>query len=67
MNILNLKNKYTFTLSENLKALFDIVSQVNSNILVGNSIQKILTLFTATLLTENKTFSTENHLVFWLD
>ena len=34
MNILNPKNKYTFTLSDNLKALFGIVSQVNSNILV---------------------------------
>ena len=33
-NILNPKNKYTFTLSPNLKALFGIVSQVNSNILV---------------------------------
>ena len=34
MNILNPKNKYTFTVSDNLKALFGIVSQVNSNILV---------------------------------
>ena len=34
MNILNPKNKYTFTLSDNLKALFGVVSQVNSNILV---------------------------------
>ena len=34
MNILNPKNKYTFTLSANLKALFGVVSQVNSNILV---------------------------------
>ena len=34
MNILNPKNKYTLTLSDNLKALFGIVSQVNSNILV---------------------------------
>ena len=34
MNILNPKSKYTFTLSDNLKALFGIVSQVNSNILV---------------------------------
>ena len=34
MNILNPKSKYTFTLSANLKALFGIVSQVNSNILV---------------------------------
>ena len=32
MNILNPKNKYTFTLSANLKALFGIVSQVNSYI-----------------------------------
>ena len=28
MNILNPKNKYTFTLSANLKALFGVVSQV---------------------------------------
>ena len=34
MNILNPKNKYTFTLPDNLKALFGVVSQVNSNILV---------------------------------
>ena len=34
MNILNPKNKYTFTLSDSLKALFGVVSQVNSNILV---------------------------------
>ena len=34
MNILNPKNKYTFTLSDNLKALCGVVSQVNSNILV---------------------------------
>ena len=34
MNILNPKNKYTFTLSNNLKALFGVVSQVNANILV---------------------------------
>ena len=34
MNILNPKSKNTFTLSANLKALFGVVSQVNSNILV---------------------------------
>ena len=34
VNILNPKNKYTFTLSNNLKALFGVVAQVNSNILV---------------------------------
>ena len=34
MNILNPKSKYTFTLSDNLKALFGIVSQVNSIFLV---------------------------------
>ena len=34
MNILNPKNKYSFTLSNNLKELFGVVSQVNSNILV---------------------------------
>ena len=34
MNILNPKNKYTFTLLDNLKALFGVVSQVNSNTLV---------------------------------
>ena len=34
MNILNPKNKYTFILSDNLKKLFGVVSQVNSNILV---------------------------------
>ena len=34
MNILNPKNTYSFTLSNNLKALFGDVSQVNSNILV---------------------------------
>ena len=34
MNILNPKNKYTFTLSDNLKKLFGVVSQVNSNMLV---------------------------------
>ena len=34
MNILNPKNKYIFSLSNNLKALFGVVSQVNSNILV---------------------------------
>ena len=33
-NILNPKNKYIFSLSNNLKALFGVVSQVNSNILV---------------------------------
>ena len=33
-NILNPKNKYIFTLSNNLKALFGVVSKVNSNILV---------------------------------
>ena len=34
MNILNPKNKYTFTLSDNLKKLFGVVSHVNLNILV---------------------------------
>ena len=34
VNILNPKNKYIFSLSNNLKALFGVVSQVNSNILV---------------------------------
>ena len=34
MNILNPKNKYSFTLSNNLKELFGVVSQVNANILV---------------------------------
>ena len=34
MNILNPKNKYKFTLSNNLKALFGVVPQVNSSILV---------------------------------
>ena len=34
MNILNPKNKYTFTLSDNLKALFGVVSTANSNMLV---------------------------------
>ena len=34
MNILNPKNKYIFSLSNNLKELFGVVSQVNSNILV---------------------------------
>ena len=34
MIILNPKNKYTFTLSDNLKALLRVASQVNSNILV---------------------------------
>ena len=34
MNILNPKNQYSFTLSSNLKDLFGVVSQVNSNILV---------------------------------
>ena len=34
MNILNPMNKYSFTLSNNLKDLFGVVSQVNSNILV---------------------------------
>ena len=34
MNILNPKNKYTFTLSDNIKALFGVASQVNSNMLV---------------------------------
>ena len=46
--LLNPKNKYTFTLSNNLKALFGVVSQVNSNILVRKFNSKILTLFTAT-------------------
>ena len=36
MNILNPKNKYKFTLSNNLKALFGVISQVNSNIYVRN-------------------------------
>ena len=31
MNILNPKNKYLFTLSNNLKDLFGVVSQVNLN------------------------------------
>ena len=34
MNILNPKNKYSFTLSNNLKELFGVSLQVNSNILV---------------------------------
>ena len=34
MNILNPKNRYSFTLSDNLKALFGVSLQVNSNILV---------------------------------
>ena len=34
MNIINPMNKYSFTLSNNLKDLFGVVSQVNSNILV---------------------------------
>ena len=34
MNIANPQNKYSFTLSNNLKKLFGVVSQVNSNILV---------------------------------
>ena len=34
MNILNPKNKYIFSLSNNLKALFGVVNQVNANILV---------------------------------
>ena len=34
MNILNPKNTYSFTLSNNLKALFGVSYQVNSNILV---------------------------------
>ena len=34
MNILNPKNKYKFSLSNNLKALFGVFSQVNSNLLV---------------------------------
>ena len=34
MNILNPKSKYSFTLSNNLKELFGVVSQANSNILV---------------------------------
>ena len=34
INILNPKNKYIFSLSNNLKELFGVVSQVNSNILV---------------------------------
>ena len=34
MNILNPKNTYSFTLSNNLKALFGVSLQVNSNILV---------------------------------
>ena len=34
MNILNPKNKYKFSLSNNLRALFSVVSQVNANILV---------------------------------
>ena len=34
MNILNPKSKYKFSLSNNLKALFGVVSQVNANILV---------------------------------
>ena len=34
MNIRNPMNKYSFTLSNNLKDLFGVVSQVNSNILV---------------------------------
>ena len=34
MNILNPKNMYSFTLSNNLKALFGVSLQVNSNILV---------------------------------
>ena len=34
MNILNPKNKYSFAISNNLKELFGVVSQVNSNILV---------------------------------
>ena len=34
MNILNPMNAYTFTLSNNLKEFFGVVSQVNSNILV---------------------------------
>ena len=34
MNILNPMNRYSFTLSNNLKDLFGVVSQVNSNILV---------------------------------
>ena len=34
MNILNPKNKYTFSLSNNLKALFGVVSQGSANILV---------------------------------
>ena len=34
MNILNPKNKYIFSLSNNLKVLFGVVSQVNANILV---------------------------------
>ena len=34
MNILNPKSKYSFTLSNNLKELFGVVSQINSNILV---------------------------------
>ena len=48
MNILNPKNKYKMSLSNNLKALFGVVSQVNANILVRKFNSKILTLFTAT-------------------
>ena len=34
MNILNPKSKYKFSLSNNQRALFGVVSQVNANILV---------------------------------
>ena len=64
MNILNPKNKYKFTLSNNLKVLFGVVFQVNSNILIENSIKKILTLFTATWLTKKNKLNGKQSTLF---
>ena len=63
MNILNPKNMYSFTLSNNLKALFGVSLQVNSNILVRRFDSKNLTSFTATWLTKDRTCSTASLLL----
>ena len=65
MNILNPKNKYTFTLSNNLKALFGVVSQVNSNILVRKFNSKDSYFIHCDIMDTEKNLN--GKLVFWLD
>ena len=67
MNILNPKNKYKCSLSNNLRVLFGVVSQVNANILVRKFNSKNSYFIHCDLVDKKQNLlirSTESHLLF---